>query len=229
MKKIIVAIFSVALVSGPSNADGNRVMKEDRDRVSYSLGYQIGVDFRQQNMDIDPDALLKGVEDSLADAEPQISREEMSKTLLDMKDRIEADQRQQKLAAVEGYRGEGRQWLADNATKEGVVALPSGLQYRVITAGSGRSPGPDDTVTVHYRGTTLEGAEFYNSRRGEGKPARFHVGSVIRGMSEGLKLMKEGGRWQFFVPADLAYGERGPVGEQAVIFDVELVSVEPSP
>jgi len=229
VKNIILAIFSVVLVSAPCYAGENQVIKEDRDRISYSLGYQIGVDFKQQNMDIDAAALLKGVEDSLAEGEPRISREEMSKTLLDMKGRIEADQRQQKLAAVEGYRGEGRQWLADNATKEGVVALPSGLQYRVIKAGSGGSPGPDDTVTVHYRGTTLEGAEFFNSRRGEGKPARFHVGSVIRGMSEGLQLMKEGARWQLFVPADLAYGERGPVGEQAVIFEIELVSVEPSP
>ena len=122
MKKIILAILSVGLVSGPCFADGDQVLKEDRDRVSYSLGYQIGVDFRQQNMDIDPDALLRGVEDSLADAQPLVSREEMSKTLLDMKDRIEADQRQQKLAAVEGYRGEGRQWLADNATKAGRAA-----------------------------------------------------------------------------------------------------------
>ena len=145
-----------------------------------------------------------------------------------MKNQSEADHRQQKQAAVEQYRGEGREFLAQNAKKEGVVVLPSGLQYRVITEGTGKTPAANDTVTVHYRGTLINGQEFYNSRRGKETPESFHVGAVVKGMSEALQLMKVGAKWQIFVPADLAYGERGPVGERVVIFDLELISIKPS-
>lgn len=228
VKIILVPLVLLTMFPAPSFAGEISSMKDQKDRVSYSLGYQIGGDLKQQNTDIDPEALLKGIEDSLSTVEPQLSQEEMRGTLLKLKNRIEADQRQQKLAAVETYRGEGREWLAENAKREGVTVLPSGLQYKIIRRGSGKSPGSDDTVTVHYRGTKINGAEFYNSHRREDKPEKFHVGSVIKGMSEALQLMKEGSQWQLFVPADLAYGERGPVGEQAVIFEVELISVVPS-
>ncbi len=221
-----VTLF-VTLLSATSLAGDLPNLEDQKDKVSYSLGFQIGGDLKQQNTDIDPDALLKGIEDSMSTVEPQLSREDMRRTLMELKNKIEADQRQQKLVAVETYRGEGREWLAENAKREGVIVLSSGLQYRIIRRGSGKSPGSDDTVTVHYRGTKLNGAEFYNSRRREDKPEKFHVGSVIRGMSEALQLMKEGSQWQLFIPADLAYGERGPVGEQAVIFEVELISVVP--
>ena len=107
-----------------------------------------------------------------------------------------------------------------------MITLPSGLQYKILRQGTGRTPGPTDRVTVHYRGTLIDGREFYNSRRGKETPETFHVGAVIKGMSEALQLMKEGAEWQLFIPADLAYGERGPVGERAVIFDVELIKVE---
>lgn len=228
MKIIIVSIISVVLLNGLCLAEEKPVLNDEKDRISYSIGYQIGGDFIQQNMDIDPDTLLKGIEDALSAAEPQLSPEEMKSTLLEMKKIIEAEQRKQKQAAVEQYRGEGREFLAENAQKEGVTVLPSGLQYKVITEGTGKTPKANDTVTVHYRGTLIDGREFYNSRRGKETPETFHVGAVVKGMNEALQLMKEGARWQLFVPADLAYSERGPVGERAVIFDVELISVKPS-
>ena len=228
MKKIITTIISVFLLYGLCFAEEKPVFNEEKDRVSYSIGFQIGGDIRQQGRDIDPDALLKGIEDALSAAEPQLSPEEMKSTLMEMKKTIEARQRHQKQAAVEQYRGEGREFLAENAKKQGMVVLPSGLQYKVITEGAGKTPSANDTVSVHYRGTLIDGREFYNSRRGKETPETFHVGAVVKGMSEALQLMKEGGRWQLFVPADLAYGERGPVGERAVIFDVELISIKPS-
>ena len=228
MKKIITTIISVFLLYGLCFAEEKPDLNKEKDRVSYSIGFQIGGDFRQQGRDIDPDALLKGIEDALSAAEPQLSPAEMKSTLLEMKKKIEADQRQQKQAAVEQYRGEGREFLAENAKKDGVIVLPSGLQYKVITEGTGKTPTANDTVTVHYRGTLIDGREFYNSRRGKEAPETFHVGAVVKGMSEALQLMKEGAKWQLFVPADLAYGERGPVGERVVIFDVELISVKPS-
>ncbi|UCH81864.1 MAG: FKBP-type peptidyl-prolyl cis-trans isomerase [Nitrospiraceae bacterium] len=228
MKKIITTIISFVLLHGFCFAQENPDLNQEKDRVSYSIGFQIGGDFKKQGMDIDPDALLKGIEDALSSAEPQLSPEEMKSTLLEMKNKIEAGQRQQKQAAVEQYRGEGREFLAENAKKEGVVVLPSGLQYKVIAEGTGKTPQANDTVSVHYRGTLIDGREFYNSRRGKETPESFHVGAVVRGMSEALQLMKEGAKWKLFVPADLAYGEHGPVGERAVIFDIELISIKPS-
>jgi FKBP-type peptidyl-prolyl cis-trans isomerase FklB len=228
MKNIlmITAVISIALSYGLCFAGGIPVPKEEKDRVSYSVGYQIGGDFKQQGTDIDPDAFLKGFEDALSASEPQLSPDEMDSTLRKMKGKILAEQRKQKKAVVEKYRGEGREFLAQNARKEGVVVLPSGLQYKVLREGTGRTPGPNDRVTVHYRGTLIDGREFYNSRQGKETPETFHVGAVVKGLSEALQLMKEGDEWQLFVPADLAYGERGPVGERAVIFNVELISVE---
>jgi FKBP-type peptidyl-prolyl cis-trans isomerase FklB len=228
MKRVIILVFIIFFSCGVSLAVEKPELKEEKDRVSYSIGYQIGGDFKQQRMDIDPDAFLKGIEDALAEVEPPLSPEEMRAILQEMKSKILAEQRQQKQTASEQYRGEGREFLAANAKKEGVVVLPSGLQYKVLREGTGRTPGPADRVSVHYRGTLIDGREFYNSRRGKETPESFHVGAVIKGMSEALQLMKGGARWQLFVPADLAYGERGPVGERAVIFDVELIAVESS-
>jgi len=228
MKRIIIFVFIIFFSCGVSLAEEKPELKEEKDRVSYSVGYQIGGDLQQQRMDIDPDAFLKGIEDALTEAEPSLSPEEMRATLQEMKSKILAEQRQQKQATVEQYRGEGREFLAANARKEGVITLPSGLQYKILREGTGRTPGPTDTVTVHYRGTLIDGREFYNSRRGKTAPVTFHVGAVIKGMSEALQLMKEGAEWQLFIPADLAYGERGPVGERAVIFQLELISVKES-
>jgi FKBP-type peptidyl-prolyl cis-trans isomerase FklB len=227
VKNVFLIIFSIILSSGSSYASEDQVIKEDKDKVSYSLGYQIGVDFKQQRMDIDTDALLKGVEDALAKMEPRISQDQIQKTLLEMKQRIEASARQEKQAAKEAYRGEDREWLAQNAKKETIVVLPSGLQYRILREGKGRKPEPSDRVSIHQRGTLINGAEFTSSYR-KGEPVTVHVSGVIKGLTEGLQLMSEGGKWKFFIPADLGFGERTPMGEKAVIFEVELISIESS-
>lgn len=223
--RIITAVISLVLLYGLCFAGEKQASEQEKDRISYSVGYQIGDDLKQQRMELDSEAFLKGVEDGLSTAAPRISPEDMRAILQDMKEKILLQDRRQKQAAVEKYRGEGREFLAENAKKEGVVVLPSGLQYIVVRKGSGKRPGPNDSVTVHYRGTLIDGREFYNTRRGKVTPERFHVGAVIKGMSEALQLMREGSEWQLFVPADLAYDERGPVAERAVIFHVELISV----
>jgi len=196
-------------------------------RLSYSLGHQIGADLKRQGTEVRPDALESGVRDGLSGIAPAVDPERMQQVLAGLKQKLATEERAKKQQAVEGYRGEGREFLAANAKKEGVVSLSSGLQYQVLAKGSGKTPGPNDTVTVHYRGTTLDGAVFYDSHRGDGPPASFHVGAVIPGMSEALQLMREGDTWRLFVPADLAYGERGPLADRALIFEVELVSVQP--
>ncbi len=122
------------------------------------------------------------------------------------------------------YRAEGSEFLASNAKKQGVITLPSGLQYKVLEEGTGRSPGPNDSVTVHYRGTLIDGNEF-DSSYGNNEPATFQVGGVIPGWTEALQLMKEGAKWQLFIPPDLAYGKRGPLSDRTLIFEVELISI----
>lgn len=203
-------------------------LDNDAARINYSVGYQIGGDFKRQDVSLDREALVRGIEDALAEeGTPLLSAEEMRKTLVDLKKRIVAEQNRRQTVTAEQYRGEGRDFLAANAGKEGVVTLPSGLQYKVLTAGSGRHPTLADTVTVNYRGTLIDGSEFDSSFR-EGKPATFPLNSVIAGWKEALPLMKEGARWQLFIPADLAFGERGPLADRTVIYELELLTIQPA-
>ena len=217
----------VVLVPGISLAEEKPEIKDAADRASYSLGYQIGGDLERQAAEIDADALLRGLRDALGGTAPSIPPEEMSAILVGLKRKIEITQRQQKQQMAEKYRAEGEEFLAANAEKEGVVTLPSGLQYRVIKQGTGSSPGPSDKVNVHYRSTLIDGTEFHNSFQGEGEPETLHVSGVIRGMTEALQLMRQGARWQFFIPAELAYGRRGPLADRTVICEIELISIEP--
>ncbi len=235
MKNIVIAIFSIVLFSGRlCLAVDTTALNEEKDRVSYSVGYQIGEDLRQQKIEFDPAAFLKGVEDALSEMKPELSAEEMNAKLVELKKKLEADyktkqsdKRKDLQDTKEKYWGEGREFLAENKKKEGVVELPSGLQYKVITEGAGKKPGPGDAVLVQYRGTLIDGTEFDSSYRNN-KPSKFHVSGVIPGWKEALQMMKEGATWRIFVPADLAYGERGPLADRTVIFDIELISVESS-
>jgi len=224
MNSIIGWMVLMTLVSLDAQA---QILAGEPDRDSYSLGFQIGTDLHRQGTQIDAEALLRGVQDALSASEPRVSPEEMQNTLMEMKETIVADKRMQKQASLEKYRGEDREFLASNVKNEGITTRPSGLQYRVIKGGTGRTPGPNDRVKVHYKSMLVDGREFYNTRRGAGKPQVFHVGAVVKGMSEALQLMQEGAQWRLFVPADLAYGERGPAGERAVVMDVELISIGP--
>jgi FKBP-type peptidyl-prolyl cis-trans isomerase FklB len=215
------------LLPGISLADQKPELKDSADRASYSLGYQIGGDLARQDAEVDADALLRGIRDALGEKEPSIPPEEMNAILVGMKRKIETTAREKKLQMAAKYRAEGEEFLAANAEQEGVVTLPSGLQYKVLQQGTGSSPGPSDSVKVHYRSTLIDGSEFHSSYRGEGEPETLHVSGVIRGMTEALQLMREGARWQLFIPADLAYGRRGPLADRTVIYEVELISIEP--
>jgi FKBP-type peptidyl-prolyl cis-trans isomerase FklB len=152
----------------------------------------------------------------------------MQALLLSLKREIQNKQRAQKQQRAETYRAEGEAFLATNAERAGVVVLPSGLQYEVLEQGNGASPEAGDKVRVHYRSTTIDGTAFHDSRERGDEPETLHVSGVIRGLSEALQLMREGGRWKLFIPADLAYGRRGPVADRTVILEVELISIEPA-
>jgi FKBP-type peptidyl-prolyl cis-trans isomerase FklB len=225
---ISTVISSLLLSSGISLAAETVKLERFDDEVNYSLGYQIGNDLRKLDKKFNSEDFQMGLDDASGKVEPQLGSEEMSSLLRQLKQKIENQQlEKRKLAQLqtkEQYRGEGRDFLAQNAKQEGIVVLPSGLQYQVLREGAGEIPGPHDTVQVNYRGTLLDGSEFDSSYR-RGQPAEFRVDGVISGWTEALQLMKEGARWKIYVPADLAYGERGPLADRTLIFDIELVSV----
>ena len=231
MQYMYSSVFVMVLLSGTCPArdvSGEAVdLKNRKDRISYSLGYQIGGDFKKEKTDIDPVAFLKGVKDALARSGPALSAEEMKPLLVDMKKRIVERQRAEKLEMVEQRLGAGTKFLEDNAKKEGVTTLPSGLQYKVIREGDGRQPKPSDRVKVHYSGRRIDGTEFSSSYR-KGEAEIFHVNGVLPGITEALQLMKEGAKWKIFMPSNLAFGKRGVLAYRTVIYDLELISIEPS-
>ena len=230
MARVLAVLTSLALGSVATLADERFSPKDDQDIVNYSIGYQVGGDFRRQGIEIDPASLVRGVLDALAGAEPEMTPQEMNTTLSDLQQKITDAQEKQRKAALQRNLDAGRAFMQANASKAGVTTLPSGLQYQVIEEGEGASPKTTDTVTVHYRGTLIDGAEFDSSYR-RGQPATFQLNRVIKGWTEGVQLMKPGAKYTFFVPPDLAYGERGAgvkiPPNRTLIFEVELISVNP--
>jgi FKBP-type peptidyl-prolyl cis-trans isomerase FklB len=230
MMVIFRGILVFAFLSAICLAGEKPALKDGKEKISYSIGYQIGGDFKRQGVELDTDLLVKGLQDAVGGADPRIPPQEMRKTLVDLKKKVDADGRKRLLEIAEKSRADGEAFLAANGKKEGVVTLPSGLQYKVLAAGKGKSPNPTDNVTVHYRGTLVDGTEFDSSYK-RNKPATFGVGRVIPGWKEALPMMKEGAKWRVFVPSKLAYGERGggskiPPGS-TLIFEIELISVQP--
>ena len=203
-------------------------IEDEKDKVNYSLGYQIGGDLKRQGVELDAELVVKGIQDAIAGANPMMTSQEMRTVLVDLKKRIEKTEREKFLKDSVKNLAEGEEFLSDNAKKEGVQVLPSGLQYRVVREGSGVSPSATDTVSVNYRGTHINGAEFDSSFK-RNKPAIFRVDRVIAGWTEALQLMKEGARWELYIPAKLAYGERGAGSgippNSTLIFEVDLISV----
>ena len=229
MQVILRTMLVVAFFSGICLAGENPELKTEKEKISYSIGYQVGGDFKRQGVELDTDLLVKGIRDAAGGAEPRVSPQEMRKTLVDLKKKVEADERKRRNEIAEKNRAEGEAFLAANGKKEGVVTLPSGLQYKVITTGTGPKPTLEQTVVCQYRGTLIDGKEFDSSYK-RGQPATFPVNKVIKGWTEVLQLMPVGSKWQVFIPPDLAYGTRGAgadIGPNAtLIFEIELVAIK---
>jgi len=229
MKYFLVTIFSIGFLFSLCSAGEKLELKDQKDKESYSLGYQFGQSLKLQGVDIDLDVYGSGIRDALGGKEPRMKTEEIRATVSELQKRIAAE-RQKELGemAVKNL-ADGKAFLAENGKKEGVKTIPSGLQYKVLAEGSGKTPKATDTVTVHYRGTFSNGIEF-DSSRGKGEPATFQVNGVIPGWTEALQLMKAGAKWQLFIPPELGYGEKGmPPRIQPnsiLIFEVELISVK---
>jgi FKBP-type peptidyl-prolyl cis-trans isomerase FklB len=200
-----------------------------KNRISYTIGLNIGRDFTTQEMEIDPDLVLLGIKDAMEGKEPRMTDEDMAAEVQVFQQTMQAKAEKKMKEVAEKNSTEGEAFLADNAKQEGIKVTESGLQYRVVEPGEGESPTAGDTVTVNYRGTLIDGTQF-DSSYDRGQPATFPVGGVIPGWTEALQLMKPGAKYQLFIPSDLAYGERGAgrdIGPNAtLIFDVELISVQ---
>lgn len=210
---LLMFLVPLALAAEPATKP------DEMDRINYSLGYQIGGDLKQQQVDIREQMLLQGMRDAMQGEPTLLTQDEMRQVLVALKKQVLKQQGVQREQTLR----EGRDFLAANAKREGVVVLASGLQYQVLVPGQGKQPGPDDRVRVEYRGMRLDGQEF--DRSAEGAPAEFSLSQVIPGWREALPLMAEGAKWKLFVPPDLAFGERGPLADQTVIFEVKLVKV----
>ncbi|PCI41680.1 MAG: peptidylprolyl isomerase [Moraxellaceae bacterium] len=231
MKKFINGMVIVAAGIACNMAVGEEKAPElssELDQVSYSIGYNFGVNIRQRFEDISFEVFLKAVEDAYREKEPQISQEGMA-SIVENYRRQKMEEKKTEAKKV-GLRNqdEEKQFLAANAEKDGVVVTDSGLQYRILSEGTGERPLSSDTVEVNYRGEFISGEEFDSSYR-RGRTAEFPVTGVIKGWVEALQLMKEGAKWQLFIPADLAYGERGQgsiTPNSMLIFTIELVDIK---
>lgn len=219
----VVALMALGAM-GVADAAEARSLEDEEARINYSLGYQIGGDFKRQNLNIDPEAVVQGIQDALSGAPPKMSAQEMRATLVELKRKVVAEQQTRRNSREITMIEAGKHFLAENKNKEGVVTTESGLQYLVLEPGNGKTPGPTDQVTVQYRGKKIDGMEFDSSFK-RGKPATFKLNAVIKGWTEGLQLVREGGKIQLFIPPKLAYGRRGPLAHQTLIFDVELIAV----
>ena len=197
-------------------------LKTDKDKASYAIGMSFGTSLREQSIEVEPNILMRGMKDALADSKTLLTEDEMKAVIT----RVKADARKKQ---EEKMAKEGQAFLDANKTKDGVVPLPSGLQYKILQAGTGPKPTTTDSVVCNYRGTLINGKEFDSSYK-RGQPATFPVSGVIKGWTEALQLMPVGSKWQLFVPSELAYGGRGAGGDigpnATLIFEVELISIQ---
>jgi FKBP-type peptidyl-prolyl cis-trans isomerase FklB len=233
MKSFFVAILAAASGLASLIAADKPALPDKNAQTSYSVGVSIGNSWKQQDFtEFDPDQVLRGIKDALSGAKLLMTEQEMRDVLAAYRTEHRVRQEEKRKQLGEKNKTEAEKFLAENKTKPGIVALPGGLQYKVLTAGNGPTPGSNDTVTVHYRGTLLDGTEFDSSHK-RGQPATFSVTGVIKGWTEALQLMKVGSKWQLFIPPDLAYGERGygsQIGPNTLLtFEIELVSTTVPP
>jgi FKBP-type peptidyl-prolyl cis-trans isomerase len=220
------ALFALTALAG---ADEATSLKTPQEKLSYGIGADLGRNLKRLGIDVNPELIRKGIADGLSDGKLQMSDEEIGAALQGLQAQIQRKTAQAASVASEENKKAGEAFLAQNKSKEGVVSLPSGLQYKILKAGDGKKPTEADTVECNYRGTLVNGTEFDSSYR-RGQPATFGVTQVIAGWKEALQLMPVGSKWQLFVPPELAYGERGAGREigpnSTLIFEVELLAIK---
>lgn len=207
---------------------GSASLDTEDQKASYGIGHQMGSQLAPAESHIDVDAFLAGIRDGMAGNETALAQEEIQVALQALNETVTAEEGARRAALAETNATEGAAFLAENATKEGVTVTESGLQYEILREGDGAGPGPEDRVSIHYKGTLLDGTQF-DSSYDRGQPATFGVGGVIPGFSEGLQLMTVGSHFRFVIPSEIGYGPNGSgrtIGPNAtLIFEVELLEI----
>lgn len=225
--KVFSGILGLILLPGFCLAAGKMELKNEAEKINYSLGYQIGGDFKAQGVELTPDVLVQGIRDALSKNEPLLSREQMNATLISLKKKVVADQQQQEKQAAAENRKASADFLKENAKLTGVTVLPSGVQYKVLKAGSGKKPTLQDSITINYRVTRTDGKEIATTDANE--PKTYPVAKAVPGLQEVLPLMAEGAKWQIALPTATASGGRDPLDDMGVmIYELELISVIPA-
>jgi len=232
MKRVLLMVPALLVGTAQAQVD----LESEEARLGYALGMQVGESIKRLGTEVDLDALTQAIRDTMTDQEPQLSMEEAGQVLMALRQQVQQQQQaaqaeqQAVMAEAAGENMAASQaFLEENQAKEGVQTTESGLQYRVMEQGEGATPGADDVVTVHYRGTLVDGTEF-DSSYGRGQPATFPVGGVIPGWTEALQMMPVGSKYELYIPPELAYGESGAGGRigpnEALIFEVELLDIQ---
>lgn len=229
MKRLWIAFFCVALVTIQLSAQKKTTLKTQKEKISYIIGTDIGKNLKKQSIDVNPELLFKGIKDAFAGDKFLLTDQEIQEVMGAFQQEMIAKQSEKMNKVAAANKKEGEAFLDANKKKDSVITLPSGLQYKVVVEGTGKTPTVKDTVTTHYRGMLIDGTEFDNSYK-RGEPATFPVTGVIAGWTEALQLMKAGSKWKLYIPSNLAYGDRGAgqlIGPGAtLIFDIELISVK---
>jgi FKBP-type peptidyl-prolyl cis-trans isomerase FklB len=225
---------TLVILVGLACAEGTRAEGEKPEsleqRFSYTLGFNLGSNLKNDGVEADADLILRGLRDALAGSDAVLTQEEMAQCMNDMRSKLQEAQAAAQQAQAGENRARGEEFLAQNKNAEGVVELESGLQYKVLQAGDGPTPEPTSRVRVHYEGRTIDG-EVFDSSYQRGEPVTFALNQVIPGWSEGVAHMKVGSKWQLFIPSQLAYGSNPPPGalfgpDAVLVFDVELLGIE---
>ncbi|MCC5015542.1 MULTISPECIES: FKBP-type peptidyl-prolyl cis-trans isomerase [Legionella] len=233
MRLVAAAVISMAMSTTIAAADATATtsLNSDMDKLSYSIGADLGKNFKKQGIEISPAAMAKGLQDGMSGGQLLLTEQQMKDVLNKFQKDLMAKRNAEFTKKAEENKAKGEAFMSQNKAKEGVVSLPSGLQYKIIQTGTGAKPAKDDTVTVEYTGKLIDG-QVFDSTEKTGKPATFKVSQVIPGWTEALQLMPAGSTWEVYVPAGLAYGPRsvgGPIGpNETLIFKIHLISVKKS-
>lgn len=229
MAKQWTVVLGLALVALPVAAQDTPTFRSPKEKFSYALGMEIGNGFRKQSLELDPESVGKGLADAFSGGKTLLKEDEMRAVLTSAQEESKKKQAELRAEKAQTALKEGEAFLAANKRKEGVITLPSGLQYKILEAGKGEKPELDETVVCNYRGTLLDGTEFDSSAKHNG-PATFPLKGVIKGWTEALQLMPVGSKWQLFVPPQLAYGQNGSgqiiPPNSTLVFEVELLAIK---
>jgi FKBP-type peptidyl-prolyl cis-trans isomerase FklB len=224
-----MAGLALGLLVSVASAQDQSVLKTKKDKLSYAIGLEMGQGVKDQGFDVDPELLARGIKDAIAGGKNLLTDEEFHAIIADVQETMKQKQMQAMEEEAGNNKKLGEAFLVENTKKEGVVTLPSGLQYKIITTGQGKKPTENDTVLCNYKGTFIDGTEFDSSAQA-GKPVAFDLKSILPGFKEALLLMPVGSKWQLFIPSNLAYGEHGAgnvIGPNTtLVFEVELVSIQ---